>query len=63
MTAASAQRANGLVARSSATVDGVVGAPAARAALTRAVRAATSSLAGSTAAAKRRFAAVYSWPK
>jgi serine protease Do len=57
ITAGSADRRNGFVARSSAIVDGVDGEG--RAAARRGIAA----LSGSTAAAKRRFAAVYSWPK
>ena len=46
-----------------ATFDGVVGSPAARRAATISTRARIASLSGSTAAANRRLAAVYSWPK
>src|SRR5262249_52039606 len=53
ITAGSAERTNGLVARSSAIVDGVVGAA-------RSARLLIASLSGSTAAAKRKFDAVYS---
>src|SRR6185437_12519778 len=60
-TPGSPQRRNGLVASSTAIVDGTVASPRPRAAASRALRRASSRLAGSTASAKRMFASVYSW--
>ena len=49
------------MARSSPMVEGTVGSPRARFALSRALRSASRALPGSTASAKRIFASVYSW--
>jgi len=56
-------RRNGLLARSSASVDGTVGSPRARCTSTCAARAASASLAGSMPRANAQFALVYSWPQ
>src|SRR5207253_3710740 len=62
-TAGSRQRKNGLVAFSSASVLGNVGLPASRSLRSRASRAVSASLSGSTAFAKPMLASVYSWPQ
>ena len=62
-TSGLSQRMKGLVAFSSASVDGTVGAPCARSSATRATLAETAAFPGSTWAAKRRLEAVYSWPQ
>src|SRR5687768_433883 len=62
-TSGSAQRRKGLVASSSAMVEGSVGSPPARFDSSRALRSASAALPGSTASAKRMFAIVYSCPQ
>src|SRR5258706_1399108 len=62
-TAGSRQRRNGLVAFSSASVLGTVGLPASRKRWSRAWRALSAWLFGSTACAKPMFASVYSCPQ
>src|SRR6185295_8594749 len=63
ITAGWAQRRNGLVAFSSPSVLGSVGLPASRRRRSRASRAASAALPGSTALAKPMLASVYSWPQ
>lgn len=54
-------RRNGLVAFSTAIVDGIVGCPFSLSAATSAARALSAALFGSTVSAKRAFDCVYSW--
>ena len=61
ITAGSAQRRNGLVVFSSASVEGTLGKPTARKAATSTTRCCSAEFSGSTASAKRRLASVYSW--